>query len=150
MKRLSIILNQQVLPSNPFRMPPKKKQSIGFPFILDLLEGTAYHIRPMFGCHAIYGDDKILIILRNKEAHPESNGVWIATDFEHHPSLKKTFKGLKNVELLSAKGKDTAWQMIHYKNEKFEEQVGLLCELIMSKDPRIGKIPKRKNKRAAQ
>ena len=122
-----------------------KKNLPAFPFVIDLMQGLDYQIKPMFGCHAIYIGEKIVIILRNKDNHEEANGVWIATDFEHHASLKKLFKGLTRVAILTNGDKETAWQMISNTNELFEEQTTKLCELIRKNDPRIGRIPKRKS-----
>jgi hypothetical protein len=127
-----------------------KKNSFPFPFILDLLSGLDYEVKPMFGCHAIYSGQKILIIVRKKDAHEESNGVWIATDYTHHDSLRKTFSGLQSVSLLSGKGKETAWQMIAYSDNNFEEKVNLLCELICKGDGRIGKVPKTKTSKKSR
>ena len=122
----------------------KKANSIAFPFLLDLLIGLDYKIKPMFGCHAIYKEEKILMILRSKADHKESNGVWIATEFQHHESLIKIFPCLIDVNILSPQGNKTAWQMIPSNTENFEECVVLLCQMILKGDKRIGKIPKRK------
>ena len=124
-----------------------KKNTFPFPFILDLLSSFEYEVKPMFGCHAIYSDEKIIIIVRNKDSHEDSNGVWIATDYVHHESLRKTFSGLQSISILSGKGKETAWQMISLTDNNFEEKTNRLCELICKKDPRIGKVPKSKAKR---
>jgi hypothetical protein len=123
-----------------------KKNSFPFPFILDLLSAVEYEVKPMFGCHAIYSGEKILIIVRKKDNHKDSNGVWIATDHTHHESLRKTFNNLQSVPLLSGKGKETAWQMISYSDGSFEEKINLLCDLIFEGDLRIGKVPKVKAK----
>ncbi|MFN5181584.1 MAG: hypothetical protein ACK5D5_01020 [Bacteroidota bacterium] len=128
-------------------MKVKKKNAFPFPFVLDLIQNIDIEIKPMFGCHAVYSGEKILIILRNKESHTDSNGIWIATDFDHHNSLSEYFGGLNPVSILSGSGKNTAWQMIRYSDDHFEEKVGLLCELINKKDKRIGKIPRKKTKK---
>ena len=129
-------------------MKIKKINSIAFPFVLDLLSGPDYYVKPMFGCHAIYKDEKILIILRNKNdsisADKESNGVWIATEFDHHDSLIQIFPCLRDIKILSPKGNKTAWQMIPSSADSFEEDVALLCQMILKGDKRIGKIPNRK------
>ncbi len=101
----------------------------------------------MFGCHAYYVGEKIMLIVRKKETHSEANGVWIATDFPHHESLKKELNSLSSVYILSEGKAETAWQMIHVGNENFETDVIKICELILKQDPRIGRIPKAKKKK---
>lgn len=101
----------------------------------------------MFGCHAIYTERKILIILRKRDDHSEANGVWIATGKEHHESLKKEFPSLQSVYILSEGKAETNWQMIHEGDNNFEESVIKICEMILKSDIRIGRIPKPKKKK---
>lgn len=125
----------------------KKKSTLPFPFILDLLAPVQFSIRPMFGCHAIYAGEKIVMIMRKKSDHPEANGVWIATEFRHHESLRGEFPEMGSVYILSQGKAETNWQMFHENDENFEASVTRACELIIKKDPRIGRIPKRKKKK---
>lgn len=97
----------------------------------------------MFGCHGIYSGKNILMIVRKKEDHTDSNGIWIATTKEHHESLKKILP-LQSVAILNNGKKETDWQMIHEDNIGFEESAIRLCSLITQEDTRIGKIPKKK------
>ena len=150
------------------------KKRIPFDFILDLLSplslsertpserrgdgGEALTVKPMFGCHAIYSGEKIMLIVRKKEDHTDANGVWIATGKEHHASLKKELPSMQSVYILSdgkgetgPEGIETNWQMIHQDADDFEESVTKICEMILKGDERIGKLrplPKgRKNKK---
>src|SRR5574337_1222829 len=50
--------------------------------------------------------------MRDKPAHPEANGVWIATSKEHHESLRKDFPMMRSVYILSDGKSETDWQMI--------------------------------------
>lgn len=122
-------------------------KNLAFSFIYDYIYPLNPIIKPMFGCHAYYVGEKIMLIVRKKDTHPEANGVWIATDFPHHESLKKEFKNLSSVYILSEGKAETAWQMIHEDDEHFEEEVIKLCELILKNDLRIGRIPKAKKKK---
>lgn len=119
------------------------KQKIPFNFILDYLHSLEISIKPMFGCHGIYSGKNILMIVRKKEDHTDSNGIWIATTKEHHESLKKILP-LQSVAILNNGKKETDWQMIHEDNIGFEESAIRLCSLITQEDTRIGKIPKKK------
>ena len=98
----------------------------------------------MFGCHALYVGEKIILILRERKDHTEDNGVWIATSSEHHASLKKEFPSLRSIQVLGEK--ETEWQNISAGADDFESSVIRICELIKKGDKRIGKIPKRKKK----
>lgn len=101
----------------------------------------------MFGCHAIYHREKILLIVRKKSDHTDANGIWVATGKEHHQSLRKKFPSMKSVYTLSDGKNETGWQMIHEDADDFEESVTKICELILKGDERIGKIPKSKSRK---
>lgn len=125
------------------------KKKIPFDFILDYLHPLEISIKPMFGCHAIYAQGKILLIVRKKEDHEDANGVWIATGKEHHESLRKELPSMKSVYILSDGKNETGWQMIHEDANDFEESVIKICSMIVKQDDRIGKIPKSKRKKAS-
>jgi len=120
------------------------KKKIPFDFVFDHLHPLEITTRPMFGCHAIYAGEKILLALRKKDNHTDSNGVWIATGKEHHASLKKELPSMKSIYILSEGKGETGWQMIPEDAADFEEAVIKICGLILKGDERIGKIPKRK------
>jgi hypothetical protein len=120
-----------------------------FPFVLDLLAPIDIVIKPMFGCQAIYVREKITLILRQREDHPDANGIWIMTSAEHHASLKKEFPSMQSVYILSNGKNETGTQMIHVDADDFESSVTRICELILKGDPRIGRIPKPKKKKTA-
>lgn len=85
-----------------------------------------------------------MLIVRDKEDHPEANGVWFATSKEHHASLKKEFPSMHSVYVLSDGKNETDWQMIHKDDDEFETASLKICDLILKRDPRIGKIPKKR------
>ena len=123
----------------------KKKIPVAFSFVLDELYSIEPRVRPMFGCHAMYHGEKIVVILRDRESHQHDNGVWIATSKESHESLKKLIPSLRSIEVLGGTGQ-TNWQNIPAEAIDFEESVLKVCSLILKNDPRIGRIPKRKKK----
>jgi hypothetical protein len=93
----------------------------------------------MFGCTAIYVDDKIVLILRDKPDHAADNGVWLATTEEHHASLRQDFPHMRSIGVL---GKPvTGWQILPADAPDFEQSALRACDLVLSRDPRIGKIP---------
>jgi hypothetical protein len=125
-------------------MPNKK---IPFEFVLEALLPLNPRVNPMFGAFAVYVGEKIMLALRNKDAHEEANGVWIATKSEHHASLKKDFPSMRSIYLLSDGKAETQWQMLPFDADDFESSALKACELILRGDERIGRIPKPRKKK---
>ncbi len=124
----------------------KRRKSVPFEFVLDALSELEPVTRPMFGCLAIYVGPKIVLILRDKAADKAvqgpDNGVWLATTLEHHESLRREFPNMRSIGVL---GKAvTGWQILPSGAPDFEESALRACELVIARDPRIGKIPKSK------
>lgn len=124
----------------------KKVKSIPFSFVVEQLFSLDPVMKPMFGCHALYVGEKIMLILRQGEKHRDDNGIWIATKTEHHASLKKELPSMRTIYVLG-KG-ETNWQNLPEDADDFEESALKICELILKGDPRIGNIPKSKKKKS--
>lgn len=121
----------------PFTL--KQRKPVPHQFVLDALAELEPYTRPMFGCLAIYVGDKIVLILRDRPNHPEDNGVWLATTREHHESLRREFPSMRTIGLL---GEDvTNWQVLPASAPDFEQAALHACELVITGDPRIGKVP---------
>ena len=116
-------------------------------FVLDALHSVAPRTRPMFGCLAVYVGEKIVLCLREKDSSYVDNGVWLATTQEHHESLRREFPNMRSIAVL---GKEvTGWQVLPSDSPDFEESALRACEMILLRDPRIGKTPHGKKKRGA-
>ena len=124
----------------------KKGKPVAFDFVVEELFAVNPTVKPMFGCHAVYVNDKIVLILRNKEGVTNDNGVWIATTHEHHESLRKDFPSMRTISVFG--GTESGWQNLPVGDENFEEAVMKLCKLILKGDPRIGKTPKPRKKKS--
>lgn len=109
-------------------------------FVLDEIASLSPTTRPMFGCLAVYVEEKIVLILRDKRAAPADNGVWLATTAEYHESLRRDFPQMRSIRVLG--GKPTQWQLLPADDPDFEAAALRACRLIRAGDPRIGKIPK--------
>jgi hypothetical protein len=129
-----------------FRAKPRK--SPPFAFVLEAIAELSPWTRPMFGCISVYVGEKIMLILRDKPTYASDNGVWIATATEYHESLRREFPNMRSVELLG--GKITNWQVLPADAPDFEEAALRACELIVARDPRIGKVPGAKRKKSAK
>ena len=123
-----------------------RKKKIPFDMVLTELESLGPTTNPMFGCTAVYVDEKIVFILRDRPSHPEDNGVWVATTREHHASLRKDLPSLRSIGVLAG-GAETGWQILPAGEETFEDEVLRACAMVLREDPRIGKIPKPKKPR---
>jgi hypothetical protein len=127
---------------------PRQTKAVPHEFVLDAIAGLAPRTRSMFGCLAVYVGEKIVIILRDKRNETEDDGVWLATTKEHHESLRREFPSMRSIRIL---GKAvTGWQVLPSDAPDFEEAALRACELIVSGDPRIGKIPSRVSRKATK
>src|SRR5580658_6336420 len=123
----------------------KHHQPLPYEFVLDALAPLSPVTRPMFGCHALYVEEKIVLILRDRPKARRDNGVWLATTAAHHDSLRADFPRMRSIGLL---GKTvTNWQILPADAADFEESARHACELIRGGDPRIGRVPKPKRRR---
>lgn len=123
----------------------RRDKAVPHEFVLDEIARLAPVTRPMFGCLAVYVDDKIVLILRDKQKSRADNGVWLATTTEHHESLRREFPRMRSIRVF---GKEpTQWQVLPADDPDFEEAAIRACRLILARDPRIGKIPKRRDRR---
>ena len=125
-------------PADDFFAAPHRK-AVPHEFVLDAIAALSPETRSMFGCLAVYVEDRIVLILRDRRDGPEDNGVWLATTEEHHESLRGEFPNMRSVQLFR---KDvTAWQILPVDAPDFEESALRACGLIAARDPRIGKVP---------
>src|SRR6188508_2672901 len=107
----------------------KESKSVAFDFVLEQLHTLQPVVKPVFGCHAVYVGEKIVLILRKKVDGDPDNGVWIATTKEHHDSLKKMFPNMRSIMVFG--GGETGWQLLPENASDFEESVTDVCKLIM-------------------
>lgn len=125
--------------SNDLGFPLKQRKPIPHEFVLDALASSSPFTRPMFGCVAIYVEDKIVLILRDKPSSTADNGVWLATTPEHHASLRREFPNMRSIRVLGREV--TGWQVLPVDAPDFEESAMRACDLVLARDPRIGKVP---------
>ena len=117
------------------------KKPIPYDFVLEAIDSAAPYTNPMFGCTAVYVENKIVFILREKKEDVD-NGVWLATTAEHHSSLQKDFPSMRSITVFGPG--PTGWQVLPADADDFEDSVLRACEFVLRHDRRIGKIPKSK------
>lgn len=121
------------------RVRPGPRRRVPYEFVLDAIAAAAPLTKPMFGCLAVYVEDKIVLVLRDKPDGSADNGVWLATTKEHHASLVREFPNMRSIRVLSQSV--TGWQVLPADASDFEESALRACELVLASDPRIGKVP---------
>jgi hypothetical protein len=131
-----------------FAFPVKQRKPVPYEFVLDAVSQIPIETRPMFGCLSVYVDDKIVLMLRQKQKQTEDNGLWLATTEDHHQSLRREFPNMRSVQLFG--GKITGWQVLPADSPDFESAALRACELIVARDPRIGKVPKSRQRAKAK
>jgi hypothetical protein len=114
-------------------------RDIPFDFILDYLLPIEMEIRPFFGMFSIYSGQKLLLMLRDRSNEPEMNGIWIAMN-KGHEELKRELPGLCEYPGARPCKKDDGWLHIPPEADNFEQLAIRICEMIVHRDPRIGKI----------
>src|SRR5258708_21890332 len=76
----------------------KQRKPVPHEFVLDAMAPMSPETRSMFGCLAIYVQDKIVLILRDKREGKADNGVWLATTEEHHQSLRRELPHMRSTQ----------------------------------------------------
>ena len=127
------------LPLDDALFSGKRRKAVPHEFVLDAIATLSPMTRPMFGCLAVYVEDKIVLILRDKREGTADNGVWLATTPEHHESLRREFPNMRSIQVLGKKV--TGWQVLPADAADFEEAALRACELVVARDSRIGKVP---------
>jgi hypothetical protein len=118
---------------------PKKHKPVPYQFVFDALGPAEPTTRPMFGCVAVYVEERIVLAFRSDREPAEDNGVWLATSKEHHASLRRELPSMRSIGVL---GPDvTGWQVLPPDAPTFEEEALRAVALILAGDPRIGKEP---------
>ena len=99
----------------------------------------------MFGSLAVYLEDKIIFLLRYKTKDAQANGVWIALASENDGSLHSEFPNMQPVHIMGKNIK--GWGLLSVEARDFEESALHACDLVLKRDPRIGRVPKRRPQR---
>ena len=122
--------------------PPKRK-SPPYPFLLEALAPLHPEVRPMFSGFAVYIADKIVAMLRDSPKATEDNGLWLVLSDIADPSdpgLRRELPSLRTIKLLG--GKIGHWLLIPADGPDFESEALRVCDLLLARDPRLGRIPK--------
>jgi hypothetical protein len=123
--------------------PAKPKSRTPFPFIVEALAPLNPEVRRMFSGFSVYIGDHIVCMLRDHVKSPRDNGVWLVLSEGTDPAdrtLRREFPSLRKIELLD--GAIGHWLLIPSDGPDFETEAMHACELVLRRDPRLGRVPK--------
>jgi hypothetical protein len=143
MKKRDASARTAMKPTKDTFLRGKPRSRVPHEFVLDALESVNPVTKPMFGCLAVYVKEKVVLILRDHRDHPADNGVWLATSAEHHDSLRREFPRMRSIQMFDMPV--TNWQILPADATDFEESALHACELVLARDPRIGRVPARRS-----
>ena len=129
-------------------LPATRRKAFPHRFVLDAVAEMAPWTRAMFGALAVYVGEKIVFLLRDRPGDPGANGVWLAISNEYQESLSADFPNARPVRIM---GKEiNGWRLLPVDAVDFEESSLHACELVVRRDPRIGKVPNSKRTPASK
>jgi hypothetical protein len=123
--------------------PARKRKSPPHPFVIEALAPLEPFVRPMFSGYAVYIGDKIVCMLRDSPKSPQDNGIWLVLSETIHPSdpkLRRELPSLRPIGILG--GVIGHWLLIPSDSPAFESEALRACDLLLARDPRLGRIPK--------
>jgi hypothetical protein len=121
---------------DPFAPAPKPARTIPFDFVLDEIAARQPSTRPMFGCTAVYLDERIVFVLRKKDS--QDDGVWVAYEPAHERAVLQLLPTLQPISLF---GDSHGWRKLAADSASFEDDVLRACALVRAGDERLGKVP---------
>lgn len=132
-------------PVDPFAPAAKPGRAIPFDFVLEELAALEPSTRPMFGCTAVYLDERIVFVLRKKGG--SDDGVWVAYEPAREQQVLALLPRLQPIELF---GNSRSWRKLAADSESFEEDVLQACALLRRGDERLGKLPDARKRSTAR
>jgi hypothetical protein len=121
---------------------PKLKPRLPHSFVLEALATLNPEVRRLFSGWAVYVGNRLVVMLLDHARHLRDNGVWLVlsegTD-PMDPGLRQALPSLRPIQGLG--GKIGHWLVLPADGADFEREALRACDLILSHDPRIGRIP---------
>jgi hypothetical protein len=133
------------------KLSKTKHKSAPYPFILEALAALEPEVRPMFSGFAVYAGDKILVMLRDSQKSQKDNGIWLVfseTANLDDPGILRDFPSLRLIDLLG--GKIAHWRLIPADSPTFESEALHVCDLLLKRDARFGRVPQSRQTRSVR
>jgi hypothetical protein len=121
----------------------KPKQRPPHEFVLEALMPLKPEVRRMFSGFGVYVGKRIVFMLRDHQKSPRDNGVWLVLSDSADPAdpeLRREFPSIRRIELLGDKIRH--WLLIPSDSPSFETEALHACDLLLRRDPRLGRVPK--------
>lgn len=109
-----------------------------FDFLLSYLPRNII-VQPAIGMFYIYWNRKIMMIARQTGKNPQHNGLWIASDRQHHASLKHDIPAISDFVFEEGAEITSHWLLLSEGHDDFETAAIAVSDLISKRDPRIGR-----------
>lgn len=122
---------------------PKPKKRVPHEFVVEALAEAHPEVRRMFSGFAVYLGNRLALMLRDHARSPQDNGVWLVLSEGTNPAdrgLRREFPSLRKIDLLG--GVIGHWLLIPSDGPDFESEALHACELLLRRDPRLGRVPK--------
>jgi len=100
---------------------------VPYSFILSFFYPVRPAIKKMLGCYGLFVNKKLVMLLRERDNHPEFNGVFLSTEL-HTSNMN-----------FDIDGAEFTWIFISEDLDDFEEKVKKAAEMVKNGDERIGK-----------
>ena len=115
----------------------RRGKPVAFAFVLDRLDRLSPYTRPMFGCTAVYVDERIVFVLR--ERGDSDDGVWVAFAPEAEAQVRAILPRLQDIDMFG--GNVRGWKKLAATSAEFEEDVELACSQVLAGNTHFGKVP---------
>jgi hypothetical protein len=122
--------------------PSKPKPRLPHLFVLEALATLNPEVRRMFSEWAVYVGNRLIMMLRDHARNPQDNGVWLVLSEGTDPTntdLRQDLPSLRPIQGLGSK--IGHWLLLPADDAEFEREALHACDLILSHDPRLGRIP---------
>jgi hypothetical protein len=122
--------------------PPKIKARPPHSFVLEALAPLNPEVRRMFSGWAVYVGNSLFMILVDHVKYPLDNGVWLVLAEGIDPSDKKLRETLPSLRSIQGIGSKIGhWLVLPADGGDFEQEALRVCDLILRRDARVGRIP---------
>jgi hypothetical protein len=122
--------------------PLKLKPILPHSFVVEALATLNPEVRRMFSGFAVYIGDRLFMMLRHHVKTPQDNGIWLVLSEGIEPtdaSIRRDLPSLRPIQTVD--GKISHWLLIPSDGSDFEKEALRACDLILSHDRRLGRIP---------
>jgi hypothetical protein len=125
-------------------MPTRSKLKSKPPhsFVLEALAALHPEVRRMFSGWAVYVGNRLFMMLLDHAKNSDDNGVWLVFSEGTDPAdtlLRQDLPSLRPIRGMASK--ISHWLVLPSDGAEFEKEVLRACDLILSSDRRLGRIP---------